>query len=62
MLKYELILGGYRMKFVRIVLDVELPDDFDESEIDTALADAFSELGGQVIDSKEYKELNEYGE
>lgn len=50
------------MKFVRIILDVELPNDFDEGEIDTALADTVSKFGGQVIDSKEYKELDEYDE
>lgn len=46
------------MKAVRITLDVELPSNFDESEVDIALADTINDLGGQVIDSKEYKELN----
>jgi hypothetical protein len=50
------------MKFVRIILDVELPNDFDEGEIDTALADTISNFSGQVIDSKEYKELDEHDE
>lgn len=57
-----MILGGIVLKFVRIILDVELPNDFDEGEIDTALADTVSKFGGQVIDSKEYKELDEYDE
>jgi len=50
------------MKYVRIILDVELPEDYVESEIDTVLADTISQLGGQVIDSKEYEELKEYDE
>lgn len=45
------------MKYVKIELEVELPDDFEESSIDTAIADTISDFGGQVLDSKEYKKL-----
>lgn len=44
-------------KCVKIELEVELPIGYDESEIDVALADAIFSLGGQVLNSKEYKEI-----
>lgn len=45
------------MKFAKIELEVELPDNLVESVVDTAIADAVAKLGGQVLDSKEFKEL-----
>lgn len=44
-------------KYVKIELEVELPTGYDESEIDTALADTIYSFGGQVLNSKEYKEI-----
>lgn len=40
--------------YVKIVLDVELPEDYDESEVDEVIADVISSEGGQVLNSKEY--------
>lgn len=45
------------MKRVKIELLVKLPDDFDESEVDGAIADTLFDLGAEVVDSKEYKEI-----
>jgi len=45
------------MKYAKITIEVELPDDYDEGEIDTAIADSIAEKGGHVLDSKEYIEL-----
>lgn len=47
------------MRRVRIELEVELPAGYDEAEIDEAIANTIYDLGGQVLDSKEYKELEE---
>ena len=44
-------------KYVKIELEVELPLDYNEGEVDTAIADAIYRLGGQVLDSKEFKEI-----
>lgn len=42
------------MKTYKIMLKVELPDGFIESEVDTSLADLIFEFDGEVVDSKEY--------
>lgn len=42
-----------------IKIEVDLPDDFDESEIDEALADTIFDMGGEVIDSKPYEKLED---
>lgn len=47
------------MKHIKIQLEVQLPDDYNEVEVDKAIADVINSLGGQVIDSKEHKELKE---
>ena len=47
------------MKNYRIVIDVMLPEDFNESQIDTAIADAIFNVGGEVTDVKEYEEITE---
>ncbi|WP_217587001.1 hypothetical protein [Lentibacillus saliphilus] len=47
------------MKYARIELEVELPDNYDEGEIDTAIANAVAHLGGEVLDSKEFVEMKQ---
>lgn len=47
----------YQMKQVKIVLEVELPNDYNENEVDVALADTIAALGGGVLDSKEFEEI-----
>lgn len=44
-------------KYVKIELEVELPLDYNEREIDRVIADAIYDLDGQVLDSKEFKEI-----
>ena len=46
------------MKYAKITIDVELPDDYEEAEIDIALADLMASMGGRVLDSKEYIEMD----
>lgn len=46
-------------KYVKIELDVKLPNDYDESEVDEAIVDAIRSIGGEVLNSKEYQELKE---
>lgn len=41
-----------------IQIEVELPEDFDKSELDEAISDTIYLMGGEVIDSKPYKEIN----
>ena len=41
-------------------IEVELPSDFNESEIDEAISDLiFDNFDGEVIESKEYKIIEE---
>lgn len=47
------------MKRYEITLTVLLPDDYNEYEIDTALADAICDLDGEMLDISEYKQLKE---
>lgn len=42
------------MAIYKIIMEVNLPDDYNESEIDLAIADAIYDNGGDVIDIKEY--------
>lgn len=41
-----------------INLEVELKEGFNEEEIDRAISDTISKLGGEVIDSKPYVEID----
>lgn len=51
------------MKYVKIELEVSLPDDFSESEIDTKIADTIATLGGEVLNSENFTSLDkEYSE
>lgn len=45
------------MKTVFITMEVLLPDNFKEKEIDVALADAIYEQGGEVVNISEYREV-----
>jgi len=44
------------MKYIRIILDVALPDDYEERNVDHSLSETMTDLGGEVLDIKEYKE------
>jgi len=44
------------MKYIRIILDVALPDDYEESSVDHSLSETIADLGGEVLDIKAYKE------
>lgn len=41
-----------------IQIEVELPEDFNESEFDEAISDTIYDMGGEVIDSKPYEKLD----
>lgn len=45
------------MKRYEIKLTVLLPEDHNEIEIDTAIADTIFDLDGEILDISEYKEL-----
>ena len=47
------------MAIYKIIMEVELPDNYNESEIDLALSDAIYNEGGEVIDIKEYIKLED---
>lgn|GEM_PF-1754521 len=44
-------------KYVKIELEVALPGDFSEDEVDSAIANAIFALKGEVLDSKEFRVL-----
>lgn len=50
-------LSDFLHEYVKIELEVGLPVDYDETEVDRAIDKALSELGGQLLDSKEYKKI-----
>lgn len=47
------------MKKIKIVLEVELPTNYVESEVDAVLAETISDIGGHVLNSKEFEEIEE---
>ena len=47
------------MKTYKITLEVQLPEDYNELAIDTAIADAIYENYGEIIDISEYEEVEE---
>lgn len=48
------------MKKYLIQLEVELPENFSEEKIDTAIADIICDkFNGQIIDSKEFIEIKD---
>lgn len=49
-----------KCEYVKIELEVELPEDYNESEIDKKITDAIYSLNGQVLNSKEYKKYKEH--
>ena len=50
------------MVYKRIILDVELPDDYDESKIDKALENAIKNKNGKVFGKYMYQDIDENGE
>ena len=50
------------MVYKRIILDVELPDDYNEDKIDKALNNAIKNKNGKIIGSYLYQDINENGE
>ena len=50
------------MKRYEIKLTVLLPEDYDEHEIDVAIADAICDNDGEILDISEYKQLKELGD
>ena len=43
------------MKTVKITMEVELPNDYDEKEIDAELSETIFSLGGEILDINRYK-------
>ena len=43
----------------QIVLTVSLPDDYKEYQVDKFLADAIEDYGGEILDSKNYIQLED---
>ena len=50
------------MVYKRIILDVELPDDYDELKIDKALENAIKNKKGKVFGKYMYQDIDENGE
>lgn len=50
-------LSDFLHEYVKIELEVGLPVNYNEAEVDRAIGKALSELGGQLLDSKEYKKI-----
>ena len=50
------------MVYKRIILDVALPDNYDESKIDKALENLIKNKEGKVINKYYYQDINENGE
>lgn len=50
------------MVYKRIILDVELPDDYNEDKIDKALNNAIRNKNGKIIGAYLYQDINENGE
>lgn len=46
-------------KYVKIELDVKLPSNYNELEVDESIANAIRSIGGEILNSKEYKQLKE---
>lgn len=50
------------MVYKRIILDVELPDNYDESKIDKALENLIKNKSGKVFNKYVYQDIDENGE
>ena len=50
------------MVYKRIILDVKLPDDYDEEKIDKALENAIKNKKGEVFGKYMYQDIDENGE
>ena len=50
------------MVYKRIILDVALPDNYDESKIDKALENLIKNKEGKVINKYYYQDIDENGE
>ena len=50
------------MVYKRIILDVALPDDYDESKIDKALENLIKNKEGKVINKYYYQDIDENGD
>lgn len=50
------------MVYKRIILDVELPDNYDESKIDKALENLIKNKNGKVFNKCVYQDIDENGE
>lgn len=49
------------MVYKRIILDVELPDNYDESKIDKALENLIKNKSGKVFNKYVYQDIDENG-
>lgn len=47
------------MREYKIVLEVQLPEEVLESDVDTELANVIFDFGGQVLDSKKFEDITE---
>lgn len=47
------------MKTYRIIIEAQLPDNYNESSIDNSISDVIYRNNGEVIDIKEYEDLTE---
>ena len=50
------------MVYKRIILDVKLPDNYDESKIDKALENLIKNKEGKVINQYCYQDIDENGD
>lgn len=50
------------MIYKRIILDVMLPDDYDENKIDKALNNTIRNKNGKIIGAYLYQDIDENGE
>ena len=50
------------MIYKRIILDVKLPDDYDEEKVDKALENAIKNKKGEIFNKYMYQDIDENGE
>ena len=50
------------MVYKRIIIDVGLPDDYDETKLDKAICNAIKNKKGTVINDYVYQDIDENGE
>ena len=50
------------MVYKRIIIDVKLPDDYDEAKIDKAIKNLIKNKDGEVISQYVYQDINKNGE